>query len=63
MVRTEKRIPAHVLRELGAIGNNLNQLAYQANSRGGALDAELREAIAKVERLWMLLTPFNPEKH
>ena len=59
-VRVEQRIPAHVLRELGAIGNNLNQLAHQANARGSALEGELREAIGSVEQLWMLLAPFKP---
>ena len=35
---------AALLRELNAIGNNVNQLAYQANARGAATQDEIREA-------------------
>ena len=48
-------------KELHYQGNNLNQLAHQANTRGSALDSELEEAIEKVERLWMLLSPYKPQ--
>ena len=61
VVQVDRKIPREVMRELGAIGNNLNQLAHQANTRGSALDSELEEAIEKVERLWMLLSPYKPQ--
>lgn len=51
-----RRLPAP---GVDAIGSNLNQLAHQANTRGSALDSELEEAIEKVERLWMLLSPYR----
>lgn len=35
---------AALLRELNAIGNNVNQLAFQSNARGGATQEEVREA-------------------
>ena len=34
---------AALLRELNAIGNNVNQLAFQANARGEATQEELHE--------------------
>lgn len=39
---------AALLRELNAIGNNVNQLAFQANARGGATQEEVREAVLLV---------------
>lgn len=35
---------AALLRELNAIGNNVNQLAFQANARGEATQEEIHEA-------------------
>ena len=37
-------------RELNAIGNNVNQLAYQANARGAATQDEIREAARLVRQ-------------
>ena len=39
---------AALLRELNAIGNNVNQLAYQANARGEATQDEIHEAVLLV---------------
>lgn len=39
---------AALIRELHAIGNNANQLAYWANARKSVSEAELREAAALV---------------
>ena len=41
---------AALLRELNAIGNNVNQLAYQANARGAATQDEIREAARLVRQ-------------
>ena len=41
---------AALLRELSAIGNNINQLAHQANARGEATSEEITEA-ARLVRL------------
>lgn len=41
---------AALLRELSAIGNNVNQLAYQANARGEATTAEISEAARLVRQ-------------
>jgi len=41
---------AALLRELNAIGNNVNQLAYQANARGEATQEEIREAARLVRQ-------------
>ena len=38
------------LRELSAIGNNVNQLAHQANARGEATAAEISEAARLVRQ-------------
>ena len=46
---------AALLRELNAIGNNVNQLAYQANARGEATRAEIRSASALVQEAWRLV--------
>ena len=35
---------AKLLRELSAIGNNINQIAYWSNYRKGISDAEIQEA-------------------
>lgn len=39
-----------LLRELSAIGNNINQLAHQANARGEATRAEISEAAQLVRQ-------------
>ena len=39
-----------LLRELNPIGNNVNQLAYQANARGAATQDEIREAARLVRQ-------------
>lgn len=44
-----------LLRELSAIGNNVNQLAHQANARGEATRAEIRSASALVQEAWRLV--------
>ena len=46
---------AKLLRELSAIGNNLNQLAYWANARKHTSEQELQEAIQLTKQAWSLL--------
>lgn len=46
---------AALLRELSAIGNNVNQLAHQANARGEAVREEISEAARLVQRAWQLV--------
>ena len=46
---------ASLLRELSAIGNNVNQLAYWANARKSVSEQELQEAIQLIKRAWTLL--------
>lgn len=46
---------AALLRELSAIGNNINQIAYWANARKGISDAEVRDAILLVHRAWEMV--------
>lgn len=46
---------AALLRELSAIGNNINQLAHQANARGEATNEEIREATRLVRRVAKLV--------
>lgn len=41
---------AALLRELSAIGNNVNQLAHQANTRGAATNEEIHEALRLVRQ-------------
>ena len=43
-------IYAALLRELSAIGNNINQLAHQANARGEATKDEISEAARLVRQ-------------
>ena len=42
---------AALLRELSAIGNNINQLAHQANARGEAANEEIQEAARLVRQV------------
>ena len=46
---------AALLRELAAIGNNVNQIAYWANARRGISEAEIRDAAALVREAWRLV--------
>lgn len=41
---------AALLRELSAIGNNVNQIAYWANARKSVSEAEIKEAAALVRQ-------------
>ena len=46
---------AALLRELSAIGNNVNQLTHQANARGEATRQEIGEAAGLVRQAWRLV--------
>lgn len=46
---------AALLRELSAIGNNINQLAHQANARGEATQEEIAEAAQLVRQVARLV--------
>ncbi len=46
---------AALLRELSAIGNNVNQIAYWANARKGITEAEIKDAAALVREAWRLV--------
>ena len=46
---------AALLRELSAIGNNVNQLAHQANARGEATRQEITEAAMLVRQAGRLV--------
>lgn len=46
---------AALLRELSAIGNNINQLARYANTRKRATEDELQEAIRLLREAWRLV--------
>lgn len=46
---------ADLLRELSAIGNNINQIAYWANAKKGITDAQVEDAVALVNRAWRLI--------
>ena len=46
---------AALLRELSAIGNNVNQIAYWANATKGIGKAEIAEAAALVRPAWRML--------
>lgn len=46
---------AALLRELSAIGNNVNQIAHWANARKDISKGEVREAIALVRQAWRLV--------
>lgn len=41
---------AALLRELSAIGNNVNQIAYWANARKSVSEAEIKEAAALIRQ-------------
>ena len=44
-----------LLRELSAIGNNVNQIAYWANAQQSISEADIQETTALVRRAWRLL--------
>lgn len=46
---------AALLRELSAIGNNVNQIAYWANARKYVSNAEIQEAAALVRKAFTLV--------
>lgn len=46
---------AALLRELNAIGNNVNQLAFQANAIGEATQEEIHEAVLLVREAVQLV--------
>ena len=46
---------AALLRELSAIGNNVNQIAYWANATKGVGKAEITEAAALVRQAWRMV--------
>lgn len=46
---------ADLLRELSAIGNNINQIAYWANARKGIPDGRIQEALDLVRQAFRLL--------
>ena len=46
---------AALLRELSAIGNNVNQIAYWANATKGIGEAEIAEAAALVRQAWRMV--------
>ena len=43
------------LRELSAIGNNVNQIAYWANAQQSVSEADIQEAAALIRRAWRLV--------
>ena len=44
-----------LLRELSAIGNNVNQIAYWANAQQSVSEADIQEAAALIRRAWRLV--------
>jgi len=46
---------AALLRELSAIGNNVNQIAYWANAQHGISEADIRQAASLVREAWRLV--------
>ena len=46
---------AALLRELSAIGNNVNQIAYWANARKDISTAEIAEAAVLVRQAWRMV--------
>lgn len=46
---------ADLLRELSAIGNNINQIAYWANAAKGISGSEIHDAAALVQRAFILV--------
>ncbi len=46
---------AALLRELSAIGNNINQLAYWANAKGSVSEKEITQASELVREAWRFI--------
>lgn len=46
---------AALLRELSAIGNNINQIAYWANAQKGITNTQVEDAVSLVHRAWQLV--------
>ena len=46
---------AALLRELSAIGNNVDQIAYWANAQKSISEADMQSAIALVRKTWQLV--------
>lgn len=46
---------AALLRELSAIGNNINQIAYWANAQKGITNTQMEDAVSLVHRAWQLV--------
>ncbi len=46
---------AALLRELSAIGNNINQIAYWANARKGITESEIKDATELARKAWRLV--------
>lgn len=46
---------AALLRELSAIGNNINQIAYWANAQKGISSSQVEDAVSLVHRAWQLV--------
>ena len=44
-----------LLRELSAIGNNINQIAYWANARKSISEAEIKEAVSLIRQAAQLI--------
>ncbi len=45
----------HLLRELSAIGNNVNQIAHWANARKSIHESEIVDAVSLVRKAWELV--------
>ena len=46
---------AGLLRELSAIGNNVNQIAHWANAKKSIQEAEIRQAVLLANKAWDLV--------
>ena len=46
---------AALLRELSAIGNNINQIAYWANTQKSIHEAEIVDAVVLAKKAWELV--------
>lgn len=46
---------ADLLRELSAIGNNINQIAYWANATKGISESQTQDAVALVQKAYCLV--------
>ena len=45
----------NLLRELSAIGNNINQISYWANARRNVRDSEIADAAVLAKKAWELV--------